>query len=558
MNIFLFNASTFFSNLLWTIIGLIAFAFVMTVLVIVHEGGHFFAAKKAGILCHEFSIGMGPLIYQKKKGETLYSIRALPIGGYVSMAGEEIEDNILKDVEKVRLVIKDDRVSKIIINLENPNYQDLPVYTLGKYDLIGTKEALPDELFIEVTNDEGECKRLIVERDCLVNFEKKAEVQIAPYDRNFVNKPLLNRFFSVFAGPFMNFILAAVIFFAIGLFTGYADTSHTVIGDVTYVENSNNTLEKGDEITSINGITTTTWDQISQTMAQIASGGSNYTSKIHVTTKDGKDIYINPSVYIYTIELALLNDGTDDAIIGEYSANNSKTKAFLAGLRKNDKIIGVFAKNPSTNEIIDELKYDDDRVLTKSELLAFFQRKTIDVGPDIYIRYDRDGNISTSDAIESYDKRTLNSQGITSTKVQLGITCKNKFNFVKLLYMPWVQTGESITSIVKTLGLIFSNSRIGVDDLSGPIGIFTILKSAIQQGTLFSWMAILSVNLGFVNLLPLPALDGGRLAFLLYEAITKKKPNAKVENIIHTVGFILLMGLMIFICFNDLSRCIGR
>ncbi len=124
--------------------------------------------------------------------------------------------------------------------------------------------------------------------------------------------------------------------------------------------------------------------------------------------------------------------------------------------------------------------------------------------------------------------------------------------------MPWVQTGQSITSIVKTLGLIFSNSRIGVDDLSGPVGIFTILKSAVQQGSLFTWMAVLSVNLGFVNLLPLPALDGGRLAFLVYEAITKKKPNAKVENIIHTVGFVLLMGLMVFICFNDVLRCIGR
>ena len=124
--------------------------------------------------------------------------------------------------------------------------------------------------------------------------------------------------------------------------------------------------------------------------------------------------------------------------------------------------------------------------------------------------------------------------------------------------MPWVQTGQSITSIVKTLGLIFSNSRIGVDDLSGPVGIFTILKSAVQQGSLFTWMAVLSVKLGFVNLLPLPALDGGRLAFLVYEAITKKKPNAKVENIIHTVGFVLLMGLMVFICFNDVLRCIGR
>ena len=125
--------------------------------------------------------------------------------------------------------------------------------------------------------------------------------------------------------------------------------------------------------------------------------------------------------------------------------------------------------------------------------------------------------------------------------------------------MPFVQTGESFTMIFKTLGLLFSNSRIGVDDLSGPVGIFSLLKEASKQGiiTILTWMGILSVNLGFMNLLPLPALDGGRLAFMVYEAITKKKPNAKVENIIHSIGFMLLMALMLFVTFNDVLRCIG-
>ena len=60
-----------------------------------------------------------------------------------------------------------------------------------------------------------------------------------------------------------------------------------------------------------------------------------------------------------------------------------------------------------------------------------------------------------------------------------------------------------------------------------------------------------------MNLLPLPALDGGRIAFMAYEAITRRKPNAKVENTIHAIGFILLMGLMLFVSFNDVLRCIG-
>ena len=87
--------------------------------------------------------------------------------------------------------------------------------------------------------------------------------------------------------------------------------------------------------------------------------------------------------------------------------------------------------------------------------------------------------------------------------------------------------------------------------------IFTLLKEQTKQGILniLYWTATLSVNIGLVNLLPLPALDGGRIAFLLYEAVTRKKVNAKVENIIHSIGLILLMGLFVFISFNDIIRC---
>ena len=307
-------------EILWVILGILVFAIVMTVLVSVHEGGHFIMAKKAGVLCHEFAIGMGPVIYQKKKGETLYSIRALPIGGYVSMAGEEVEDNVLKDVKQVRLVIdKNNRVEKIIINLDNPKYSDLPVYDIVNYDLIGTKDALEDELYITVKLDDEETK-YIVNRDCLVNFEKKLEIQIAPYNRNFVNKPLLNRFLSVFAGPFMNIVLALLIFFIIGLVGGYAKTEDTVVGEVNAVENSNNTIEENDRLTHINGIELTDWQSISDALASI---NLDTTPQITVGIEGKDDIVINPSAFIYSIELAFNVDGTSSPIVG-----SSKNKIF--------------------------------------------------------------------------------------------------------------------------------------------------------------------------------------------------------------------------------------
>ena len=538
---------------LWVLLGIIVFIFVMGLLVLVHEGGHFLMAKKAGILCYEFSIGMGPVIYQKKKGETVYSIRAFPIGGYVSMAGEEVEDDVLKGFKRVRLVKNDNnQVIKIIANLENKKYKDLEVVELVKYDLIGTKNVLEDELFIEVKENE-EIKRYVVKRDALVNLEKTSEIQIAPYDRNFVNKPWLNRFLSVFAGPFMNFVLAIVIFFIIGLCTGYAKTDDTVLGGVTVVEGSNNTLQEGDKLLEINGHKLTNWQSISSVLDEISLGGTKYVSSITVKAlsedKVEKIVVINPSVFVYSIELAFKVDGTDLPIVGKYSSNNEKTKSYIAGLREGDEILKLEAGNKVLNQNV-----------TKSTILEFFNSEELKEGQDIKVTYK---SIETGETKETtisvYSAKLLDTQAIPATKVQLGITCANGFDLGKLLYMPFVETGNSVTMIFKTLGALFTDSSVGVDDLSGPVGIFTLLKEATKEGfvTVLSWAAILSVNLGFMNLLPLPALDGGRIAFMLYEGVTRKKPNSKVENIIHTIGFLLLMGLMIFISFNDVLRCVG-
>ena len=539
-------------ELLWILLGLVIFSIVMSVLVIVHEGGHFLAAKKAGILCHEFAVGMGPVIYQKKKGETVYSIRALPIGGYVSMAGEEVEENILKDVKKVKLLIENNIVTKIIVNLENPKYKDLPTYDVVKYDLIGTSDAIVDELYIEVKENE-ETHKFTVARNCLVNFEKKTEIQIAPYDRNFVNKPWLNRFLSVFFGPFMNFVLAVVIFFIIGCFTGYADTASTTIGGTTSVAGSNNTLVEGDTLSYINSDELSDWASISAALNKIAQGGTNFTPQVKVTTTEGKVVVINPSVFVYSIELPFKVDGTNDAIIGSYSnpSSNEQSKTYVAGLRDGDKIVKITAEKSSvvlTNP-------------TKAEILAFFNTEELAKEQDVIITVERNGQVIESSPIKVYDKDILDTQNVPATKVQLGIEAATKVTLGKLLYMPFVQAADAFTLIFKTLGALFTSSAVGVDDLSGPVGIFSLFKNAAKQDqallVILNWTAILSVNLCFVNLLPLPALDGGRIAFMLYEGVTRKKPNAKVENIIHTVGFLLLMGLMLFVTFNDVLRCVG-
>ena len=117
---------------------------------------------------------------------------------------------------------------------------------------------------------------------------------------------------------------------------------------------------------------------------------------------------------------------------------------------------------------------------------------------------------------------------------------------------------DDFTLIFRTLKLLIAPSirQVGLGDLSGPVGIFDMVKSYINAGfvPLLAFAGLLSVNIGVMNLLPIPALDGGRLVFLLYELVTRRKPSKKVEATINNVFFILLMLLFLYITFNDILR----
>lgn len=546
------------------VLGIFAFVIILGIIVLIHEGGHFLFARRAKILCHEFSIGMGPLIWKTKKGETIYAIRGIPIGGYVAMAGEEVEQDYLKDVKEVKLDLDENgRVTRIILDVDNDAFNDLPKYKLVSYDILGTMDALEDELYLVVstTNEKEEEveTKLIVNRDAMLYFNKKQEYQIAPLDRNFASKKIGQRFMTVFAGPLMNFVLALFLYFVIGIVQGYPNVSSTKLLEIedkapiySSLENSEIGLRGGETITHLNGIEVKEWNDITVIMTEYASGHSSFNGIIEVTyrTEDGetKVLTFAPAVSIVSIELALDTNATKDnkVVVGKYTSDNEKTKAYKAGLREGDIITKLTAGDYSAD------------ITTLNDILAFFTNDALSEGQDVKVTYVRDNETKEAE-IEVYSKQMLDSQEITQTKVQLGISPEYKFNLGKLLYMPFVETGSSCLGIFKTLGLLFTDKSVNIDDFSGPVGIFQLVTSTLKGGllSLLSLTAFLSVNIGFVNLLPLPALDGGRLVFIVYEAITKKKPNAKVENIVHTIGFLLLMGLFVIISFSDILRIFG-
>ena len=123
------------------LISILAFIFALGLIVCIHEGGHFFFARKFNVLCREFAFGMGPQLLKKKKGETTYSIRAFPIGGFCAIAGEEEELDPLKKLKKVRLGIEDGIVKKFYVDEKNAHFNDIPAYELISYDIFDEKDT---------------------------------------------------------------------------------------------------------------------------------------------------------------------------------------------------------------------------------------------------------------------------------------------------------------------------------------------------------------------------------------------------------------------------------
>ncbi len=523
------------------IIGLIAFVIVLSVVVISHEVGHLIMAKKAGILCHEFSVGMGPLIYQIKKNETVYSIRAIPLGGYVAMAGEELEEDSLKDVNEIALDFNDKGFVNLLTLKSEYNSESKKFYKIIKYDIKGTKEALEDELYIEVFDGEKNI-RYVVARNAYISDGKKQKLQIAPYDRTFTNKTVGQRFSAVVAGATMNFVLAILIFFSIGLIQGYPNTETTYIQKP--IENSPAYiagLKDGDKIISIQGNEVIKWDDISAVMAQYATSDKFLPTLEFIVERDGEEITVDiaTTTTINSIVLQFKTDGSNSEVDGAYpNDKNKKSKAYKAGLREGDVITKINGIDVSSRQqILSILEENDDAKIYEIEVFG----KT-----EVYL-------------IESYSKALLDSQNIPHAKVQVSITPEYSFDIKKLFTQPFVETLDASLLVFRTLGVLFTDNSVGISDLSGPVGIFAIVKDLIKSGILpvMGFAAIISVNLGIIKLLPFPALDGGRLIFIVYEAITKKKPSPKFENTIHTIGFMLLMGLFVVVFINDILRIVG-
>ncbi|MFR2015000.1 MAG: RIP metalloprotease RseP, partial [Lacticaseibacillus rhamnosus] len=206
---------------------IIAFIVIFCILVVVHEFGHFYFAKRSGILVREFSIGMGPKLWASHKNNTTYTLRLLPLGGYVRMAGWQDEEDEIKPGTMLSIILNDaGKVTRINASDKTTLAGGMPVQ-VSRVDLV-------KDLVIEgyPNGDEEKLERWSVDHDATIIEEDGTEVQIAPEDVQFQNAPVWRRLIVNFAGPMNNFILAILTFIIYGLMFGVQVLNTNQIGTV--------------------------------------------------------------------------------------------------------------------------------------------------------------------------------------------------------------------------------------------------------------------------------------------------------------------------------------
>ncbi|MFR5728641.1 MAG: RIP metalloprotease RseP [Blautia stercoris] len=335
----------------------------------------------------------------------------------------------------------------------------------------------------------------------------------------------------VAAGPIFNFILAFVFALVITSVMGYDPPKVLSVEENSPAEEAG--LQVGDIITSFQGKPIS----IGRDISLYESLYGMQQDQIKMTVKrDGKKIDLNfkaASEKKYMLGFSYVPDGKPEI-----------TEVFVDGAMMK---VGVLAGDVIT-------AVDGTKVSTGEELQTYLGEHPLGENA-VTITVSRDGK-----------EKEFTVQPTVRTQVSTGFVYnlyREKTNFFGVLKYSAVEVRYWISSTIDSLGLLIKGT-FRVNDLSGPVGIVDAIGSSVEEakseGTvvmwmqMFYWAILLSANLGVMNLLPLPALDGGRLVFLLIEAVTKKKVNPNIEGMIHFAGFVLLMALMVFVFMNDIKR----
>jgi regulator of sigma E protease len=419
-----------------------AFLLVLGVLVFVHELGHFLMARRIGVRVLTFSLGFGPKLLKFRRGETEYAISAIPLGGYVKMAGENPDESLT---------------------------------------------GRPDE---------------------------------------FMSRTKWERFLVYIMGPLMNLALAVVVM-AFVLYQGADVPAYEkeppVIGRV--LENSPAEaagLRPGDRILEIDGRRIPDWEAFS--LAILPKAGREVTV---VALREGvqQRVIVTP---IGQTKYEVGDIGIQPLVHPQIAAVTTGEPADKAGLRKGDVILAVDAERDVQNdELVTHIRSHD--------------------GQPVRLTIRREGAVREI-AVTPQNRRI----GVQLSPFEVRTIEPGP---LQAIVMSFQRNWEWTKLIFRTLAGLFTRET-SVKQLMGPVGIAELSGGAAQLGwiPLLNLMAMISLNLGLLNLMPIPVLDGGHIAIMAMEGAARRDFSMRVKERLLFAGFVVLMALMVTVIYNDLTR----
>ena len=428
-------------------ISLLAIIFVFGILVLIHELGHFLAAKWMGVRVERFSIGFPPRLFGKKIGDTDYCISAIPIGGYVKMSG------------------------------------------------------MVDESF---------------------------DTNLTGADYEFSSKPVWKRIIIITAGVMMNFLLAITVLSIMNYTQGEKITPYTEIGAVgTNGIAQQIGFQKGDRILTINGVEVKNWEAINREFINNLNKDIEFNIE-----RQGQRITLNYRKEWFKeknaeyLDIAYL----PSARIGNVLPDMPAAKA---GLKYGDEIVQM-ANEPVTNW---------------EEMTKIIRSHPADT---ITVHWRREGQFLTAILVPQ-DSAGVHKVG------KIGVEPYFEHHKVSLPKAVFNGVDDTFTLLVlnmKGLWWILTGAKPAKDLIGGPLMIAKMAGDAAKAGWVYLWTftAGLSAILAFFNILPIPALDGGHLTFLIIEAVTRKPISVKIKLVVQQIGMAILLTLIIYVIYLDIRR----
>ncbi len=428
---------------------ILAFVFVLGVLIFVHELGHFLMARRIGVRVLTFSLGFGPKLVGIRRGDTEYCISAVPLGGYVKMAGENPDD---------------------------------------------ARTGASDE---------------------------------------FLSKSKWQRFQVLIMGPVMNLVLAVVVMAVVlyqgapaPLFVQQPPLVGTIL-DKSVMKSAG--LQPGDLILSVDGDRVPTWEDFLNTMA--AKSKRQVTLKVDRGGKQLDITFVPVGTGRYDI-VDLDGLGILPVMHPQIKSLQPEAPAAEAGLQPGDVVMGAAGESDITNKrLIEIIRANEGKPIT-IDIKRNGQMLQVSVTPR-----NINGTVMIGADLSGFEFRTIEPGIWTALKMSLD----QNWTWAKM--------------IVQTLGGLFTH-HTSVKQLMGPVAIADLSGMAAEQGMLqlFSLMAMISLNLGLLNLMPIPVLDGGHIAILALEGVSRRDFSMKVKEKMLLAGFVLLLMLMVTVIYNDLTR----